>query len=74
MKPLTLLFLSDDIDDLAFAVKANPSFTEIDVNHVEVTEEPKDAAVDIRKRVEMRVNQRANRAGGSKSSKNAKRA
>jgi hypothetical protein len=64
----------DDNDDLAFAVKANPSFTEIDVDQVEVTEEPKDAAVDINKRVEMRVNQRAYRAGGSKSSKNAKRA
>ena len=57
VKPLTS-FLADDNDDLAFAVKSNPSFTGIDSSEVIFKEEPKDIVADARKRNELRINER----------------
>jgi hypothetical protein len=62
----------DDNDDLAFAVKSNPSFTGL-VETTVAEEEPKDIFGDAAKRNELTAN-KGERGGGSKAAKNAKRA
>ena len=48
----------DDTDDLAFAVKTNPSFTGVEVSQFIFREETKDVNADLRKRQEIRANQK----------------
>lgn len=63
----------DDTDDLAFVVKSSLSFSGLVAETAVTEDKPKDITVDAMKRNELTANKEGRR-GGSKSSKNAKRA